>query len=276
MVNSYEFVRDLVLKDAGIVLEAGKEYLVDSRLTPLVRTAGLDSIDALVKSVRTGRAPHLRREIVDAMTINETTFFRDVRPFELLRTTLLPQLIRARRSVRRLKIWYAASSTGQEPYSVSMLIDEAFPELATWDIEHLATDISRKALDRAAAGQYSQLEVNRGLPARLLVRYFEKRGLGYTLHERIRRTVKFRELNLNDDWPWLPTFDLVFLRNVMIYFDVGAKRRILGKVHNLLRADGALFLGGAETTINLDDRFLRVPVAGTGCYQPVSPNSSQK
>jgi len=270
MVNSYDFVREIVLKDAGIVLDEGKEYLVDARLTPLVRSEGAESLEALVKSVRSGRTPHLRREIVDAMTTNETTFFRDVGPFELLRTTVLPRLIEARRRVRRLKFWYAATATGQEPYSVAMLIDDAFPELARWDIEHLATDISRKSLDRAAAGRYSQLEVNRGLPARLLVKYFEKRGLDYCLRERIRRSVTFRELNLNARWPWLPTFDVVFLRNVMIYFDIESRRRILSHVHGVLRADGALFLGGAETTINLDDRFTRVPAANAGCYQPLS------
>jgi chemotaxis protein methyltransferase CheR len=269
MVSAYQSVREIVLKDAGIVLDAGKEYLVDARLTPLVRSEGLDSIDALVKAIRSGRAPHLRREIVDAMTTNETTFFRDVGPFEMLRTTLLPRLIQARRDVRRLKFWYAASSTGQEPYSVAVLIDDAFPELASWDIQHLATDISRKSLERASAGKYSQLEVNRGLPARLLVKYFEKRGLGYHLHDRIRRRVTFREMNLNGIWPWLPTFDVIFLRNVMIYFDVPSRRRILSQVHSVLRSDGLLFLGGAETTINVHERFTRVPVANAGCYQPL-------
>jgi chemotaxis protein methyltransferase CheR len=269
MVSAYQSVREMVLKDAGIVLDDGKEYLVDARLTPLVRSEGLDSIDALVKAIRSGRAPHLRREIVEAMTTNETTFFRDVGPFEMLRATLLPRLIQARRDLRRLKFWYAASSTGQEPYSVAMLIDDAFPELATWDIEHLATDISRKSLERATAGKYSQLEVNRGLPARLLVKYFDKQGLGYRLHDRIRRRVTFREMNLNGTWPWLPTFDVIFLRNVMIYFDVPSRRRILSQVHAVLRSDGLLFLGGAETTINVHERFTRVPVANAGCYQPL-------
>jgi chemotaxis protein methyltransferase CheR len=267
MDDSYELVRDIVFEDAGIVLEADKGYLVESRLAPLARAQGVGSIAGLLHSVRAGLAAQLRREIVEAMTIGETTFFRDVGPFELLRTTLLPQLIDARRDVRRLKFWYGASSTGQEPYSTAMLIDDRFPELAGWDIEHLATDISTKAIDRGRAGNYSQLEVNRGLPARLLVKYFSKQGLGYQLHDRIRQAVTFRDLNLNGPWPSLPRFDIIFLRNVMIYFEPAARRRILGQVHDVLHPDGSLFLGAAETTINLDDRFTRLPASGTGCYQ---------
>jgi chemotaxis protein methyltransferase CheR len=179
-------------------------------------------------------------------------------------------VIEARRDVRTLKFWYAASSTGQEPCSVAMLIDDAFPELLQWDIGHLATDISRRSLERAAAGSYSQLEVSRGLPSRLLVKYFEKRGASSRISQRIPRSVTFRELNLNARWPWLPTFDVVFLRNVMIYFDVASRLRILDHVHEVLRPDGSLFLGGAETTLNLHDRFARVPAANAGCYQPLA------
>lgn len=267
MSTSFEFVREFVRNEAGIVVEAGKEYLVDARLTPIARNAGFDSIDALVGKLKATRATELHRKVVDAMTTNETSFYRDVNPFELLRTQVLPTLIKARAHTRRLNIWYAATSTGQEPYSVSMLIREHFPELAGWHIEQIGTDISRPALDKARSGRYTQLEVNRGLPAKLLVKYFDKVGLDWQLRDSIRSMLKTQELNLNGPWPSFPTFDIVFIRNVMIYFDVPAKQKILGRIHDLLMPDGYMFLGAAETTINIDERFVRVPVDRTGCYQ---------
>ncbi len=263
---SFDYVRVLVREEAGIVLEPGKEYLVDSRLGSLARREGIASLDALVDSLRSGKAPELRRKVLDAMTTNETTFFRDTEPFELLRTTILPRLIAARAGVRRLRIWYAASSTGQEPYSVSMLIREHFPELLAWQLDQFATDISQPVLERARAGIYSQLEVNRGLPVQLLLKYFVKKGLDWQLSDSIRKMVTFQELNLNRPWPLLQKFDLVFIRNVMIYFDVDAKKRILSRIHGLLPPDGYLFLGAAETTFNLDPRFERLNFARTGCY----------
>jgi chemotaxis protein methyltransferase CheR len=267
MVTDFEFVRELVRQEAGIVLDAGKEYLVESRLAPLAKREGLQSSAHLVQSLRSSRAADLRRKVLDAMTTNETTFFRDVEPFELLRKSILPGLIEARRAARELKIWYAASSTGQEPYSVSMMLREHFPELAGWKIQQIGTDISSRALERARAGRYSQLEVNRGLPAALLMKYFEKQGLEWQLRDDIRAMVDFREINLNAPWPQLPRFDIVFLRNVMIYFDVEAKKRILGNVHALLQPDGFLFLGAAETTLNLDARFTRTSFDRAGCYR---------
>lgn len=270
MDTSFDYVRDFVKNEAGIVLDAGKEYLVESRLTPIVRAEGLASIDALVQALRVSRKTELHRKVVEAMTTNETTFFRDVEPFELLRKELLPTLIQTRKLSRRLNIWYAASSTGQEPYSVSILIREHFPELLDWKIEQIGTDICRKALDRAKAGRYSQLEVNRGMPAQLLLRYFDKRGLEWELKESIRSMVDFREMNLNAPWPRLPQFDIVFVRNVMIYFDVPAKQKILSGIYDLLRPDGYMFLGAAETTLNLDERFVRVPANRAGCYKPVA------
>ena len=269
MDNSFNYVRDFVRAEAGIVLDAGKEYLVESRLAPIVRSEGLGSIDALVQSLRTSKQTELHRKVVDAMTTNETTFFRDVDPFEFLRTDVLPRLIAARRVSKRLSIWYAASSTGQEPYSVSILLREHFPELSDWRIEQVGTDISHKALDRAREGKYSQLEVNRGMPAKLLLKYFDKRGLDWQLKDNIRSMVSYQELNLNGSWPRLGPFDIVFIRNVMIYFDVAAKKSILGRIHDLLRPDGYLFLGAAETTLNLDDRFARVPVGRSGAYTRV-------
>lgn len=266
MATSFEYVRDFVRTEAGIVIEAGKEYLVESRLTPIAKSEGLGSIDALVNSLRSSTRTELHRKVVDAMTTNETTFFRDIDPFEVLKTEILPKLIHARRATRRLNIWYAASSTGQEPYSVSLLLREHFPELADWTIDQIGTDISRKALERAKAGKYSQLEVNRGMPAHLLLKYFEKKGLDWQLKDPIRSMVRFQEMNLNGAWSVPGPFDLVFIRNVMIYFDVQAKKTILNKIRGLLRPDGYLFLGAAETTMGLDDRFVRWPTARSGAY----------
>jgi chemotaxis protein methyltransferase CheR len=267
--RAFEFVRRLVYTETGIVIDEGKEYLVEARLGPLARTEGLASIDALVQSLRTGVAPGLQRKVIAAMTTNETTFFRDTEPFRLLEGTVLPALIEARRDVRRLRIWYAACSTGQEPYSVSMLVRESFPELLQWNLHQRATDISDDALERARAGRYTQIEVNRGLPAKLLVKYFEKHGQEWRIHDVITQMVRFEELNLNGPWPPQAKYDVVFIRNVMIYFDVEAKRRILGRMYDLLEPDGFLFLGAAETTFSLDDRFERMDVRGAGCYRPV-------
>lgn len=272
MNTSFDFVRDFVRTEAGIVLDAGKEYLVDSRLTPIVRKEGLASIDALVQTLRTTRQTELHRKVIDALTTNETTFFRDNDPFELLKSDIIPKLIEARRVSKRLSIWYAASSTGQEPYSVSIILREHFPELASWNIEQLGTDLCRGALDRARAGKYSQLEVNRGMPAKLLLKYFDKRGLEWQLKDSITSMVTYQEMNLNGRWPWpaIPRFDIVFIRNVMIYFDVADKQKILKRIYDLLRPDGYLFLGAAETTLNLDERFVRVPVNRAGCYRPTA------
>jgi chemotaxis protein methyltransferase CheR len=272
MDTSFDYVRDFVRAEAGIVLDAGKEYLVESRLAPIVRGEGLGSIDALVQTLRSSRKTELHRKVVDALTTNETTFFRDNDPFELLRTDILPTLIQARRLSKRLSIWYAASSTGQEPYSVSILIREHFPELATWKIDQLGTDLCRNALTRARAAKYSQLEVNRGMPAKLLLKYFDRQGMEWQLKDSIRSMVTFQELNLNGPWPWptLPQFDIVFIRNVMIYFDVAAKQKILGRIFDLLRPDGYLFLGAAESTMNIEERFVRVPANRAGCYRPTA------
>lgn len=267
MATSFDYVRDFVRTEAGIVIEAGKEYLVESRLLPLCRHESLDSIDALVQRLRAAQGQPLARRLVDAMTTNETTFFRDVEPFETLRKHVLPALIEARRPTRQLNIWYAASSTGQEPYSASMLIDTEFPELKAWTLNQLATDLSPTVLARAREGRYSQLEVNRGLPAKYLVRYFTKCGPDWQVQDSIRRMVRFEEMNLVKPWPLLPQMDIIMLRNVMIYFDTEAKKRILRNVRTLLRPDGYLFLGGAESPMNIDESFDRQQYERAGCYR---------
>lgn len=264
--QDFDYVRSLVCDQAGIVLENGKEYLVESRLVPLAKRHGYDSLDTLVVALRRADAT-LRRTVVEAMTTNETTFFRDIEPFEALRKHVVPQVMAARCESRELRIWYGASSTGQEPYSVVMMLLQHFPQLANWNVTHHATDINLDVLERARQGKYNQIEMNRGLPVTYLVKYFDKCGLEWQLKPTVRDKVRFEQMNLVKPWPTLPVFDIVMLRNVMIYFDIEAKKQILGKIRRHLKPDGYLFLGGAETTMGLDDSFQRMQFDRAGCYR---------
>ena len=264
----FTFISDMVRTRSAIVLEPGKEYLVEARLAPLVRELGLDSIGALVTKLRQGPAAGpLADRVTEAMTTNETSFFRDVAPFQALRASVLPSLLEARKTQRTLRIWCAASSSGQEPYSIAMTIDDAFPQLRDWQLQIVATDLSLAMVERGRTGLYKALEVNRGLPAPILIKYFTKVGVDYELKAEVRKMVDFSELNLIGAWPAFPTFDIVFLRNVLIYFDVDTKRAIFGRVKRLLAPDGFLFLGAAETTMNIDDGFERLPFERAGCYR---------
>jgi chemotaxis protein methyltransferase CheR len=265
--GDFEFIRKLLLETSANVLGPGKEYLVDTRLAPLVRKLELGSITDLVARLRAPGSLDLVSQVVAALVTTETSFFRDVHPFEALRKTVIPDLIRRRAGEQTLTIWCAASSTGQEPYSLAMLLREHFPELRTWKVFLIATDLSREVLARAREGKYNQIEVNRGLPAPLLVKYFEQHGTQWQLTEEIRKLVDFRELNLTQPWPFLPRMDLILNRNVMIYFDVATKKSILSRIARLLRPDGYLLLGGSETTFNLDDSFQRVEPLKAGFYQ---------
>ena len=264
---TFDYVRALVRDEAGIVIEPGKEYLVESRLLPLARKANQPDLDAFIGLARGVIGANIRRQVVDAMTTNETSFFRDVAPFECLRTQVLPGVIEARRAERSLAIWCGASSTGQEPYTVAMLIHEHFRDLLSWKITFIATDLSAEVLARAKTGRYNQIEVNRGLPASYAVKYFERHGTEWQVQPRVRDMITFQELNLNKAWPVFPPLDIVLMRNVMIYFDVEAKKRILTRVRGALRPDGYLVLGAAETTMNLDDGFVRVQIEKSGAYR---------
>ncbi|MHB1327962.1 MAG: CheR family methyltransferase, partial [Gemmatimonadales bacterium] len=217
--QTFEFVRNLVHKRAAIVLEPGKEYLVESRLAPLARSEGFKSIDELVQRLAATAVTPLHTKVVEAMTTNETTFFRDLHPFEALRTVVLPRLIEARASTRRLTIWSAACSSGQEPVTLAMLIKEHFPQLATWRVSLLATDLSSAMVERTKAGRFSQLEINRGLPAPLLLKYFTKVGTDWLVREDIRAMIDCQVMNLATPWPAFPPMDLILMRNVLIYFD---------------------------------------------------------
>ncbi|MEZ5284159.1 MAG: protein-glutamate O-methyltransferase CheR [Vicinamibacterales bacterium] len=263
----FEYIQTLAKSEAGIVLELGKEYLVESRLQPIVRHEGMSSLDELFLKMKGFAGRPLRDKVIDALTTNETTFFRDIEPFEMLRKEVIPQLIEARSSERKITIWYAASSTGQEPYSLSMMIREHFPQLATWNLIQVATDLSPTVLAKAREGRYGQIEINRGLPANYLIKYFERQGAEWQLKPEIRSMVKFDELNLIKSGPPVPDIDIVMIRNVLIYFDIETKKQILARARRAMRPDGYLFLGGAETTMNLDEQFVRQQFNRSGCYR---------
>ena len=265
--QDFHYIQDLVRERAAIVLEPGKEYLAVTRLDPLVRRAGLGSLSELVAALREGRTSALHEDVVDALTTNETTWFRDVHPFESLRTHVLPDLIERKRLSRTLCIWSAGCSSGQEPYSVAMLVRDEFPELDGWQISITGTDVSAGMLERAQAGRYGQIEVNRGLPAHLLVKHFRRVGVGWELDAGIRSMVRFQRQSLVEPWTNLPPMDLVLMRNVMIYFDVATKREVLGRVRDVLAPHGYLLLGSAETTLHIDDAFQRHAVGPTGWYR---------
>jgi chemotaxis protein methyltransferase CheR len=266
-LTEFNFIRRLVLEQSAIVLEADKGYLVESRLMPLARREGFPSLNHFVQKLQVEPLQALHRQAVEAMTTNETSFFRDFQPFEALKKVVLPDIITRRSAERELNIWSAASSSGQEPYSLAMLIRENFPKLASWKVRILATDLSTDILARASEGRYSQLEVNRGLPAPLLVKYFQKRGCDWYLRDDIRSMVDYKVVNLANAWPFLPLMDIVLIRNVLIYFGVETKKEILAKVRRVLKPDGYFFLGAAETTLNLDDSFERVPIERATCYR---------
>ncbi|HEY0188928.1 MAG TPA: CheR family methyltransferase [Cellulomonas sp.] len=264
--ETFDFVADIVRRRSAIQLEAGKEYLVESRLLPLARDAGHAGVDAYVRAVRAARRETDLAEIVEALTTNETSWFRDATPFAALRTHIVPALRADRAVLDRVRVWSAACSTGQEPYSIAMTLAEVLgPSTRT---EITATDLSDQVLAQARAGRYSQLEVNRGLPAPMLVRYFRRNGADWQIADELRGAITFQKHNLLDATPVGP-FDIVFLRNVLIYFDLDTKRSILSRVHRALRPGGFLVLGAAETTIGVDGDWERVPVQRGSVYRPV-------
>jgi chemotaxis protein methyltransferase CheR len=263
----FEYLRTLVKNHTSIVLDLGKEYLAETRLAPLVNEQGCASLQELVGLLRRDSFSGLHRKVLDAMTNNETWFFRDCNPFTALTNVLLPELIKRRSAKREIAIWSAACSSGQEPYSIAMIIRENF-HLPGWRFPILATDFCSTVLQRATTGLYRQMEVNRGLPAGLLTRYFEQRGLQWQLKREILDMVSFRSLNLAEPWGTaVPPCDIVFLRNVLIYFDVETRKTILGRVRQVLAPDGFLILGCAETTLNLSSEFQRVETGNYVCYK---------
>ena len=250
----YDFLRKFLKDRSGLDLSSDKQYLVESRLIPLARKAGLAGLDELVQKVRSGSVL-IGDEVVDAMTTNETFFFRDKLPFEHLREAMLPELLTARANRRSIRIWCAAASTGQEPYSIAMCLKEMAAQLAGWRVEILATDISPTVLEKSRAGIYSQFEVQRGLPIQLLVKYFKQIGDVWQINQDIRAMVQYRPLNLLQDFSILGKFDVIFCRNVLIYFDQDTKTQIFTRLAKSLESDGYLALGAAETVVGLTDAF---------------------
>lgn len=264
-----------ILKDrSGLVLNEEKIYLLESRLTPLARRQGLEDLAELINVVRTKKPEGLLEQITEAMTTNESFFFRDVTPFDLLRGYVFPMLREARSHTKRLRIWCAAASNGQEPYSIAMILQEQIDKWKDWKIEILGTDLAPNVLAKAQKGLYSQFEVQRGLPATLLIKYFDQDGTQWRIKEVLRNMVRFRPYNLLDNITTLGRFDIIFCRNVLIYFDAPTKTEVLEKMAKILPDDGILFLGAAETVLGITNKFKPVrEKRGLYCANP-TPNDS--
>jgi chemotaxis protein methyltransferase CheR len=268
--ENFDFIRQVLQRHAAIALSDNKTYLVETRLLPVARSEDLGDVNALIDRLRISPSEPLLRKVVEALTTNETSFFRDGAPFNILRDTVLPELIRRRASVQALNIWSAGCASGQEPYTIAMLWRERFAHLTDWRLKLLATDISNEMLQRARDGRFTPLEVNRGLPAKYCSRYFRREGDSWLIDERLRTMVEFRLLNFIGEWPKLPLMDVVFMRNVLVYFDMSTKQEVLRKVRGILRPDGYLFLGGTETTLMIDDAFDRISTSMGSYYSPKS------
>ena len=274
--DNFAWICRYLLDNTGLVLGNDKLYLVESRLSPVARKWNVAGLDALTETLRNGKDAGLQRDVVDAMMTNESFFFRDGKPFEQFRQVVLPRLLQARAAQKSFRIWSAACSTGQEPYTLAMILKEEQAKLPGWRIEIVATDLSREALDRAREGIYSQFEVQRGLPIQLLVKYFKQNGDRWQIAPELRSQITFRELNLLSDFTSLGTFDVVFCRNVLIYFDQATKTVILERVSRMMPPDGILYLGGAETVLGVTEKFAPMP-AHRGIYvHAAEAQSTQK
>lgn len=264
--RDFEYLRDFLMKSSGLVVKPEKEYLLKSRLEPLARSQGMESISELVSKMKSPTARDLQITVTDAMTTNESLFYRDKTPFEHLDKIMLPYLLEARKAKRRVRIWCAASSTGQEPYSIAMSLKEQAAKVAGWNFEILGTDISKTVLAKASSGEYTQFEVQRGLPIKLLLKYFTQQGENWVLNEDIRKMVKYQEGNLLASFSNIGKFDIVFCRNVLIYFDLETKKQVLEKIAMQMDRDSYLLLGAAETVMGVCDKFEAVKGA-RGLYK---------
>lgn len=262
--ENYTYLQQQVYRSSGIVLDEGKRYLLETRLMPIVRKENLKTINDLCALLRATSKPKISQEIVEAMTTNETFFFRDMVPFKILREKILPALIQERKLVRQLSIWSAAASTGQEAYSLIMMLMEM--GLKDWKIDIFGTDIAEKVLERARTGKYVQIEVNRGLPAPYLLKYFTRQGMEWQVKDELRQMARFQQFDLRQSMRGLGPFDIVLCRNVLIYFDIETKKNILKQIEGTLRRGGSLILGAAETTMNLNVSLERQVVDGGSFY----------
>lgn len=271
--SDFELMQELLKSRSGLVVTRDKIYLLESRLTPLARRAGMEGLDELVAKIRATRDEKLISEVVDAMTTNESFFFRDKNPFDAMENSILPALRESRADKKQLRIWCAAASSGQEPYSLGLILREKWDMWKDWRIEIIGTDISTKILDKARKGLYSQFEVQRGLPVQMMIKYFTQKGDLWELSEEIRSMVQYREMNLLDSFDGMGIFDVIFCRNVLIYFDTDNKASVLDRMYDHLAPDGSVFLGAAETVLGITERFK--PVRGLrGVYAPTDANGN--
>jgi chemotaxis protein methyltransferase CheR len=261
--ESYSFLRDYIHRESGILLDDDKHYLLETRLMPVVEQASLQSLVGLCKALRAPNPP-LRKRVVEAMTTHETLFFRDAVPFDALKSDLLPKFLLDHAARRQIRFWSAAASSGQEAYSIAMMLREC--GFANWSVEILGTDLSEQVLQRARDARYMQLEVNRGLPMQYLLKYFNREGLEWRLKDEIRKMVRFEQMDLRTI-PRSRGFDFIFCRNVLIYFDIATKKQILERLRNSLNPGGYLVLGSAESTLGLDDVFERVTIGSARFYK---------
>jgi chemotaxis protein methyltransferase CheR len=268
--SDYAYLREVVLNQSANLIHPSRNALFEMRLEPLARVAGVSTLEGLVSILREDQPRQLHRAVAEAMTINETSFFRDLKPFDALRMQVLPRLIEQNRSQRRLRIWSAASSTGQEAYSLAMLMTENFPELAQWDVKIVGTDISRQVVEYARRGRYRRLEMNRGLQARLLVKYFERDGEEWQISDRLRSMCEFQVANLCAPLPHLPVFDLVLLRNVLLYFPQQDRTCVFSDVYRQIASGGCLLLGNAEQAEDSTNLFKTEFAAGCYFYRPAT------
>ena len=257
--DHFQFLSSLIRQRSGLVLNEDKAYLLESRLIPLARKSGYDNLEHMVDVMRLKKDETLMQDVTEAMTTNESFFFRDMYPFDLFRDKVLPLLLKNREGRKSFRIWCSAASSGQEPYSLAIILREQSGRLAGWKPEIIGSDISREMLDKAKAGQYSQFEVLRGLPIQLLLKYFEKQENQWRIKDHVREMVEYMELNLLNSLKSVGACDVVFCRNVLLYFDQETKTRVLEAISELMPEDGVLFLGGAETTLGITDRFKLVP-----------------
>jgi chemotaxis protein methyltransferase CheR len=263
--ENYKYLQEFIYRESGIVLEAEKQYLLDARLLGLAREAGVTTLNDLCALLRASQGPALRQKVVDAMTTNETYFMREPAHYDALRNSILPDLIKLKDGSRRLRFWSAASSTGQEAYSLAMMLLEM--GLGNWNIEILGTDLCTQVLERAGKGSYTQLEMNRGLPSSLLLKYFRRSGLNWEIKDEVRRMVRFQQFDLRSSMRSLGPFDAVFCRNVLIYFDLPTKTKIIQEIHGTLFRGGYLFLGSTETSLPVGDQFERKSISDATIYE---------
>lgn len=269
------YIRDVVERRTGNVIGPRQEYLMEARLKPVANSVGLDDVHSLVEELKRRRDPHLCQTVVEALAINETSFFRDRDPFDALQQHVLPELMHKRRMTRALSIWSAACSSGQEPYSIALLIRTAFAALNGWNVRVLATDMCETMVARTDMGIYSQFEVGRGLPATMLVANFERLGLNWQVLPYVRNLIEAQKRNLIERWPASEKHDVIFLRNVLVYFDRPTKEKVLRRIHQVLRPDGYLFLGGGETMLQLNVPFQPVALGRAVCFRPVPTQESK-